>query len=245
VLSGSEAYTNRSYTGIPSLRFAMPTELPEGPPEADGYPVIGAREALKMLREPTPKPAYGRQRVVVTDLRFGRADFWTDRGLRELPAWILTYRDDTPPNSGVRRSPKNGTAYMLAVAPSARYGPTARDGGGLRVSDDGRTLWVPMNPGRYLSGPCRKIYTTRATETRTAVAFHVKSRRADPAADCPEEFVGYSGKQIVEVRTAYAVGNRVVVWDESGAWPWPVFTCGQDTRGAPTSAEPCPPTQSN
>lgn len=73
--------------------FLDPAVFPAGPARAGGYPVVGARDALAVLRA-EGSPANGAPAppipLPITGVRFGAAPFSTDRGTRSLPVWLFS-----------------------------------------------------------------------------------------------------------------------------------------------------------
>jgi hypothetical protein len=226
VLSGAQAHGGEALTHEDRLSFTDPTDLPTGPAEADGYPVINAKDALAIIHREAGGFRRGdpRQRVAVDSVTFGHGAFWTDRGLQHLPAWVVKHHLDVPD-----RGPRAGTTYVLAVAPAARYGPINRDDAGLRVSADRRTLLVPRSLRGNAEGPCRTVFATSVVETRGAVSYDVEEQFADPDAPCletPRTWGEKTRRSFAEVRLARPLGNRVVVGGGHGSYAYPAVACG-------------------
>src|SRR5438132_11811376 len=103
---------------------------------AEGNPAGGAP------RPPAP--------LVITQVRFGRASFGTDRGARLLPAWRFSF-------DGVMNP-----AAVLAVAASSRFAaPTeslGRSSVGARLARDGRTVTIGFVGAKAGAGPCTADY---------------------------------------------------------------------------------------
>jgi hypothetical protein len=99
---------------------------------------------------------------VIAGARLASAGFPTDRGIRQMPAWLF----DIP----------EVNAYIghLALDPSALWGGKvmAEQGRGARVSADGMTLRVPAD--NQQPGPCGSDYTAVAAESGAAVAVAVR-----------------------------------------------------------------------
>lgn len=147
--------------------FDLPATFPTGPARAGGLPLLGAQQAAAALsgqgtRESTPS------RLAVTGIRFGSAEFRTDRGSRQLPAWLFSLR-------GIR-SP----AGVLAVAPAARFSPelpaprTVRNPilGTVSLSPDGHAVTMSF-AGSGIGSGCGADYILRVVESRQAVALRV------------------------------------------------------------------------
>jgi hypothetical protein len=151
----------------------------------------------------------------------GAGPFGTDRGLRELPAWMM-YPDD-------RRWP------FVALDPQFERERTwwpegLRDHGSEDsvLAADGRTLTYRFmgTPAQYADYPRADVF-----ETDTAVLVEP----VEVALDGPYGVrLEYAEEREVVVRLAAPLGNRVLVWPAHGA--------GHDTCGAPrtviTSAQP-------
>jgi hypothetical protein len=94
--------------------FNMPAALPSGPAEDAGFPLITAREATRVLRSVAAKGPPITSPLTVTGVRLGMAMFNTDRGPRQLPAWLFGL-------AGVR-----DPVGVLAVAGSRIFAPRGR-----------------------------------------------------------------------------------------------------------------------
>jgi hypothetical protein len=192
--------------------FTAPSTLPVGPADAGGYPVVGAADALAMMRA-EGTPAIGAPRapapLVITDVRFGDSSFETDRGARSLPVWLFSF-------AGVEDS-----AAVLAIAPSSRFRappePLGPSSVGARLAPDGRTATITFVGARAGRGPCTADYTVEQLASRTAVVVSVRELRQDspsaPTTTCPA--VGYSRMQTIVF--AAPLGNRVLVDAATGA----------------------------
>jgi hypothetical protein len=192
--------------------FDLPGRFPDGPGTADGYRLIGAKDAAAaLLRQGNRQPAP--MRLAVTAVRLGSAEFGTDRGRRTLPAWLFSLPTVADP------------AAVLAVAPPSRFvipGNQAAWAAGeeATVGRDRTTIafrFVGSPPGR---GPCEAQYAVDAFESRTAVAVSVRQLPHPPVTGnvaCPA--VGYLNT--VSVRLAAPLGARILVAARSGA-PIPV-----------------------
>lgn len=200
--------TNEAKEAFASGAFTEPTPFPTGPDRAAGYPVVTARTAFESMRAdgspvlgapspPTP--------LVVTAIQFRSASFDTDRGDRDLPAWLFSFR-------GVR-----DPAAVLAVAPSEQFPvpPGAEHVGnlGARVGPDGRTVTITFG-GAPTTGPCSADYTVDQLTSDTAVAVILRSTRAPtPGVICP--LVGHLREASITLPSP--LGDRVLVQAPSGA----------------------------
>jgi len=201
--------TGEAKEAFASGAFTEPTPFPVGPDRAAGYPVVTARTAFEAMRAdgspilgapspPTP--------LVVTAIQLGSASFDTDRGVRDLPAWLFSFRDVHDP------------AAVLAVAPSEQYPvpPGAEHVGnlGAQVSPDGRTVTVRFTGAPAGNGPCTEDYTIDHLSSDTAVAVIVRTTRAKaPGALCL--LVGHPRE--VSLTLPLPLGDRVLVQAPSGA----------------------------
>jgi hypothetical protein len=184
----------------------MPAALPSGPAAAAGFPLITAREATRVLRSVAAKGPPVTSRLTVTGVRLGTAAFSTDRGTRQLPAWLFGL-------AGVR-----DPVGVLAVAPSRIFAPRAGPASGnpfvasARLGRDGRTLTVRFTGAPSGTGPCSASYSATQAASGTAVAVAVKEHERDPTAVCAS--VGYP-RQVAVVLPA-PLGGRVLVDAASG-----------------------------
>ncbi len=191
-----------------------PPSLPSGPATTQGYPLITAAAAWhelttipRMSGGPAPtKP------LVTTAVQFGSATFQTDRGKRDLPAWLFSFQ-------GVA-----GPAAVLAAAPQAVFVPPGSSGDpsrdpsiwGAHLGADGRTLTIEVIGAPAGTGPCTADYTLDVAESRTAVAFLIVTHPHDGAGVACQDLAVVSK---VTTTLSAALGARVVV---SGATAQPV-----------------------
>lgn len=188
--------------------FDRPAHLPAGPATAGGYPIISAYKAFDLLK-PNADAVAG-LRLTLTEARLGTATFGTDRGEETLPAWLFSF------------ARVDGPIPVLAVAPAARWFPSALSGrngdpssAGAVVGPDHRTLTISFIGGQSGTGPCGVRYEVKLTESRTAVmvtrmSYHSNSYANNATVACT--LVGI-------LRTASAVlktplGARVLVDDQ-------------------------------
>jgi hypothetical protein len=183
-----------------AVRF--PARLPPGPAVADGFEVIGARQAVVAFRSGAATGPPTGSRLRVTTVRPGTGVFLTDRGPRRLPAWLFSF-------AGVR-----GPAAVLAVAPAQIFAPPIPAGGQPSFVD-----WALLGPrGRFLTvrftgappghGPCTADYSVQVASSVTAVAIAVAEHpHGSGNVACPA--VGYR-RQVTTVLPA-PLGARVVV----------------------------------
>lgn len=186
--------------------FNLPAALPSGPAAAAGFPLITATKAVQVLRSVAAKGPPVTRRLTVTGVRLGTAVFDTDRGPRQLPAWLFGL-------AGVR-----DPAGVLAVAGSRIFTPQRRPANrrafvaGARLGRDGRTLTVKFFGAPSGTGPCSASYTVNRALSPTAVAVEVQGHNRDGAAVCAA--VGYPRR--VTVVLPDPLGGRVLVDAASG-----------------------------
>jgi hypothetical protein len=184
----------------------VPAALPAGPAAAAGYPLISARQGLRVLMSGAPQGPPATVRLKITGVRLGTRAFDTDRGARRLPAWLFSF-------AGVQ-SP----AAVLAVSPVWVYTPPGKPPrtrpvvDGAMLGAGGRTLTVDFTGLAAGTGPCTAGYSLRFAQSRTAVAVSVIEHDHPESDSCSS--VGY-------VRHATAVlpaplGARVLVDAASG-----------------------------
>lgn len=148
------------------------TQLPTGPTNANGYPLISAAAALAMLQPSGPESSVSPElatRLDVTAVKLGTSVFSTDRGDRTLPAWQFSF-------AGVE-----GVVSVLAISPAATWSPSNAASptagpplvGRATVGADQRTLTVGFIGARAGTAPCTASYDVSVTESTTAVVVSV------------------------------------------------------------------------
>ena len=165
---------------------------------------VGAAQAFRALMikrsEGGPASSYcaGTRPFTITAVRHVPDGFLTDRGTRQLPAWLF----DIPEVSGY-------IGYLALDKSSLWGGALAVEGRGAQLSAGGRTLKVPVaNNG---PGPCESDYTAAAAESPTAVAVAVRQFPHATSGACPLVLrVGY-----ISLELKAPLGGRVLV-DEKG-----------------------------
>jgi hypothetical protein len=159
-----------------------------------------------VLRSVAAKGPPVTSRLTVTGVRLGTAVFGTDRGQRQLPAWLFAL-------AGVR-----DPAGVLAVAGSRIFTPPGRPANGrpfvagARLGPDGRTLTVEFAGAPSGTGPCSARYTLNRAVSSTAVAVAVQEHKRDGTALCAA--VGYPRR--VTVVLPAPLGGRALVDAASG-----------------------------
>jgi hypothetical protein len=128
-------------------------------------PIISAAAAFKRLTTPTSNVLGSPPPLETTSVQLGSGLFLTDRGWRQLPAWLYSL-------SGVENP-----AAVLAVAPSAIYSaPIATNGDSpaeMSVTIDGRHLVANFVGAPSGTGVCTASYTLSVKESKQAVAIAV------------------------------------------------------------------------
>ena len=186
--------------------FDLPAALPSGPAAVPGFPLITAKKAAGVLRSVAAKGPPVTSRLTVTGVRLGTAVFDTDRGPRQLPAWLFGL-------AGVR-----DPAGVLAVAASRIFVPPGHPANGRPFVDDawlgrdGRTLTVRFFGAPSGTGPCSASYTLDRAFSSAAVAVAVQEHKRDGTALCAA--VGYPRR--VTVALPAPLGGRVLVDAASG-----------------------------
>ena len=188
--------------------FELPATLPPGPAAAAGFPLITSRAAAGVLRSAAAKGPPTAGRLTVTSVRLGTGVFATDRGFRQLPAWLFGFAGVTDP------------AAVLAVAPSRIFAPPAGAAGSAspdmsaRLGPDRRTLTIRLFGAAPGTGPCTASYSVRqaGSPAAVAVAVHEHAHGAGAVA-CAS--VGYLRQ--VKVVLPAPLGGRVLVDAASGA----------------------------
>lgn len=179
-----------------------PSVLPRSRSLANGYSIIGADEALRQLEasgdgQGSPSPLH------ITTVELGTARFATDRGHRELPAWLFSFHGVSHP------------AGVLAVATHElfpRPGPPphlpSRFAGRLGASD--LLLDVSFLGGRADTN----TIATQVVEARHAIAVQVEQRPSDLHPDRAHPRLVRAGPGTVRITTVHLdepVGDRVLI----------------------------------
>jgi hypothetical protein len=189
--------------------FVDPASLPSGPAAADGYDVVTAAQAVELLRDSgTPGPEAVRP-LVITSVQLGRANFETDRGSTELPAWMVSMAGVEAP------------AAVLAVSPDAIFRPPGDDlppPFGATGTDTSTELTISFSGAPPGTGPCGAEYTADAVGSETAVAVTIRELPASPSTTdgrvaCSS--VGYARQLTISL--ASPLGARVLVAAATGA----------------------------
>lgn len=182
-----------------------PASWPAAPASSMGLPIIGALAAFKELRKMTTSshPVGTPPPLSTTGVDLGTGRFLTDRGYRNLPAWLFSL-------SGVQ-SP----AKVLAVGTSAVYSPPVTRPAQMSATVDpgGRHMVVNFAGARAGTGPCTASYSVAVEESETAVAVDViQHAHGSPHVICT--LVGHSRYASAELATP--LGARVVVDASTG-----------------------------
>jgi hypothetical protein len=207
---------------LPSTRPAgRPVALPDGPYT---LPLITATEAFERLRatgDPGNAPGADPTPLRITKVELGSAPFGTDRGERELPAWLFHAPDSFEPLA------------WPALAPEAfwRLGdlPPAGDTLDAKLAADGVTLTVTMPapyPGACPGDPIYR-HVPVVIERATAVAVGVRAEVVSIAPGPRRDDCGYDAmlrlkEYTVRIRTP--LGHRVLIGASGG--PVPVKVTG-------------------
>jgi len=178
----------------------------EGRVDADGKVPPEAAEAFEKLT----KPGSGGPRLKVLSARKGTAAFATDRGPRDLPAWIFELTQTL------------GPVAVLAVKPDyeAEYATFS-----AKVSADGATLTVMMNKAdEPCPGEPRVTLEPQWLESPTAVAVGLKQviGPVEPGekGNCAHDLALHMAEYTISLDRP--LGNRVLV--DSGGNPIPAVS---------------------
>jgi hypothetical protein len=207
-----------------------PASWPQSPGSSMGFTIIGAPVAFKTLTTPngvigTPPP------LSTSGVQLGSATFLTDRGNRDLPAWLFSL-------SGVQNPAK-----VLAVSPSEVYSaPVVNEGSDLAdlsatIGVDDRTMVVSFPGAPAGTGPCTSDYTLSIAESKQAVAVAVVAHPHQAAGqNCTS--VGYQRNATAELPSPLQA--RVVV-DAASSGPVTVTSApSAPPKLAPTTNCPTP-----
>lgn len=204
----------------------VPAALPLGPTTAAGFPLISAREAVRVFKSTAGKGPPATTRLTVTTMRLGTGLFRTDRGPRRLPAWLFRFRGIQHP------------AAVLAVTAARIFSPRGRLAGrppfvsSARLGPDGRTLTVEFTGAPSGTGPCTADYHLQLAESRAAIAVAVREHAHGGNVPCFD--VGYP-RQVKTVLSA-PLGARVVI--DAVSWTAVAVTRFHAARKRRNPAEP-------
>jgi hypothetical protein len=198
-----------------SGQFRLATAVPDGPAEAGGIPLIVGEEILRRLRTGGSPGPRSEADLTITSIRLGSASFRTDRGLSDLPAWLITFR-------GIA-----GPAQVMAVAEPALFTPPPRaevasllNEGSVTVEDE-RKLTVGFTGSAPGGGPCSSEYALDVYPTDRAVALVVRELDAPSGGTAPGSepvFCTSEGhSRQVSATLDHPLGARVVIDGETAA----------------------------
>jgi hypothetical protein len=185
-----------------------PSTWPSSPGSSKGFRIVGASTAFKSLTTPTDHPIGTPETppLVTTGVQLGSGRFLTDRGYRDLPAWLFAL-------SGVQNPAK-----VLAVGTASIFSALSTNGGvspsekSVTIGSDGRRMVVAFVGAAAGTGACTADYTLSVTESKQAVAVAVIThlhRAAHSAPDLACSAVGYPRHATAELKAP--LGARVVV----------------------------------
>jgi hypothetical protein len=172
--------------------ITAPPAYPAAPQRVDGYRLISPADAVGTLRSPG---ATGHPLQVVS-ISLGTAVFQTDRGPRQLPAWLVRF-------AGVP-SPAEVEAPQIFEPPGVATSRTAISS--ALLGRDDRTLTVFFTPA---TRGCGQSYELKVKMSRSAVAVAVVGH-ATRTVTCvaPRRLVTVLGKPL---------GSKVLVDGSTGA----------------------------
>ena len=182
--------------------ITAPTSWPVTPKSAMSLPIVEAPGAFKVLTTPSSDILGAPPPLTTTSVQLGSGLFLTDRGWRELPAWLFSF-------SGIRNPAK-----VLAVRPSDIFSaPGARDGHSpaqlsVTVTHGGRHIVANFAGAPAGTGLCTASYTLSLRESREAVAVAVLTH-PHGSVDVGCTAAGYLRHASAELRAP--LGARVVV----------------------------------
>ncbi|MGC8512708.1 MAG: hypothetical protein ACP5P1_06700 [Acidimicrobiales bacterium] len=182
-----------------------PGQMPSGPATSQGFPLITVADAFHKLSTPTGhmEPPASVPPLRTTSVRLDSATFQTDRGPRQLPAWIFSFASVAQP------------AAVLAIAPKSIYSPKATptassdfpSGQAADLRGDGKIITVRFMGAASGTGSCTADYTLQVAESSTAVAVQVNAQPYADTANCAA--VGYPRRATAALTAP--LGSRVVV----------------------------------
>jgi hypothetical protein len=184
--------------------IAAPAHFPGGPARAGGFPLIGAADAFAMLLSQTGF-SNGGETLQVLRIRLGEWTFLTDRGNKQLPAWLFSL------------SHSSGSVAVLAVSPRSQWAPPGLPGGtidaGARMAADDRAFDYGFTGAAAGTGPCTASYGIQLLESRTAVLVKLSEHiNFPPGQACA--LIGYH--RTVRAVLSQPLGARLMVDGRTG-----------------------------
>jgi hypothetical protein len=194
-------------------RFTLATPLPTASSTSDGYPVISAAAAYRLLRSRGGKQKYPVTAPLSIDrVRLGQAVFDTDRGQVKLPAWQFWLAGVTRPGA------------VLALAAPDMYAPPAlrelSNGVGesedesATVSKNGKRLYVLFIGAPAGTKPCDASYAATAIGDANAVALIITAINAAAPRSTICSAVGYRRTAVAHL--THPLTGRVLIADTDG-----------------------------
>ena len=180
---------------VPLGSIDGPTVWPQPPGAVDGQPIVDARVAFARLTANVVLDP-SEPHIVVTAVALASASFMTDRGERQLPAWLFSLdRDDSQ-------------VAVVAVAEPALFDwvGAAQFGRTASISLDDRELSLTFVGAQAGTGPCTADYELDVVESPTSVAVSVETTRSG-GGECNSG----GHPRAASVTLAAPLGNRVVV----------------------------------
>jgi hypothetical protein len=153
------------------------------------------------------KPNAGTPKIKVISAELGTAKFGTDRGPRELPAWIFQLTETL------------GPVTVLAVKPDYQAGYAMS---GAKVSADGMTLTVAMAKAvEPCPGEPRVTYEPEWLESTTAVAVGLRNQTGPVApgvkGNCAHDLAYRTADYTIKL--SKPLGSRVLADASGNAMP--------------------------
>lgn len=164
-----------------------------------------------------------------------------------VPATKRNQGTGTGPRSYFLRTWRSRIWFVLAVAPTARFGPdmtfddevesAQRDDRGVAISPDGLALKFHRPFEAFVNYPqsCLSGYYAEVDETKRTVAVSIKRDPAAPAVPCDDNAMAP-----LDVPLKNPLGNRILVDADRDAVAIPVLPCGQTARIPLPRCEPTP-----
>jgi hypothetical protein len=185
-----------------SATFTLPATLPVMPATVDGHEILAADKALAMARV-TDGTNPG-QPITASDVRLGQAEFTTDRGPKNLPAWLITIPGATAPIA------------LVAVGGPTLFHPgtpiLSSDTSLATVDASDTTVTLGFVGAAEGTGPCTADYKLTVIEHPTFVETVVVTTR-DGGGICLA--MGYGRQASASLTKAH--GARVLIEQKTGA----------------------------
>jgi hypothetical protein len=188
-----------------------PVSYPTAPDTAAGYQLIDPSSAFRTLIDVQRNGDDSTEAIQATGVTLGMSTFATDRGQKDLPAWIFQFDGAT----AVAVAAVHPKFFFAPLGDKSTSGPAGIPGGGsTTLSSDGQTLTVAFTGAAEGQGPCTADYAAVLEERSNVVGLSVTTTRRGTGQ--VEECAAGGFKRTVSATLASPLGDRVLVDSTSG-----------------------------